>query len=928
MTVDPAVIPGLLVLAAELIVLAAVGFVVVRVALRQTDDRMALAQGLVVGPALWGFIASFVLFAIPGRAAGIVAWGVMLLLGAALVLRTREPIWPRARTVAGIVTAALALFWVALASRQLMPIPDPELHLGLSASIQAGGFPPVLPWNPWLPAQYHHGVDLLVALLAPPAGPDLAFVTELLGAYVWMSFVLVVGVLVLKRGSWIVALAVVPLLLTAGAWTLVFDPPPDVLKAALPAGMPAADLPASVSEIYWPSPDAPKIHIRDAAPPNIWKPLFVLAYALTVIVLERAAAGGRRSWPRALALAALLGFLALADETVAVLVLGLWIGLEVWQFLRARRESSNHDRSLLRAAAGPLVAALFLAAGGSAITGVLTGASDTSLSLAWLEDPGSRRPLGDFTQQAGGLGVLGLGAIPIAAVALLAWRDRLVLVLAAGSGLFLLAALTLNYESAPHDVVRLDGYARNFALLALLAALGPRLQTLRPRWRYAAAALVVALVTWPTAVAPAQAMGAALRRGPQLSNAQPAPPGDLPWFLQRYVIDSAMSERVAVYIRTHTPVDARVLSPHPTAMSIATGRPNAAGFVHIRHLSLVLGPDYLDAIRYLEPAALEQLGSTYLHATDAWRAQLPSRASKLLENPALFHPLIRDGADALYRVQPAFLQSNASPHPASFQALQRAVSPSTTVYLSPTIDPYEEFRIASVLSHARLFGHVSLVGVHLPSNFDTAPLGEQTPDLVVTSAGLAPTTFRLGHRRPVWRNAEVAVYAPAGALAPLTHPPPPLVDVSVDPVQASDGRFTFTATFIDRAPERWTNQDWVVAATDPSPWALPRLTHNYQPWFDGQVHSGLGTTMLTYKFDAHAAELRVLGPDGRFAAVRRSDGELGPGRWALLARLLRQCSAGNCETVAVIPVIHIAISEAGEIAYEVYPGARRVQAPP
>ena len=85
MTVDPAVIPGLLVLAAELIVLAAVGFVVVRVALRQTDDRMALAQGLVVGPALWGFIASFVLFAIPGRAAGIVAWGVMLLLGAALV---------------------------------------------------------------------------------------------------------------------------------------------------------------------------------------------------------------------------------------------------------------------------------------------------------------------------------------------------------------------------------------------------------------------------------------------------------------------------------------------------------------------------------------------------------------------------------------------------------------------------------------------------------------------------------------------------------------------------------------------------------------------------------------------------------------------------------------------------------------------------
>ena len=85
--------------------------------------------------------------------------------------------------------------------------------------------------------------------------------------------------------------------------------------------------------------------------------------------------------------------------------------------------------------------------------------------------------------------------------------------------------------------------------------------------------------------------------------------------------------------------------------------------------------------------------------------------------------------------------------------------------------------------------------------------------------------------------------------------------------------------------------------------------------------------MLTYKFDAHAAELRVLGADGRFAAVRRSDGRLGPGRWALLARLLRR-REGRWETVAVIPVIQIAISEAGEILYEVYPGARRVQAAP
>ena len=87
MTVDPAVIPGFLLLAAELGVLAAVGYVVVRVALRQDDERMALAQGLVVGLALWGLITNFVLYAVPGMAGAAVGWGVTLVLGGVLAWR-------------------------------------------------------------------------------------------------------------------------------------------------------------------------------------------------------------------------------------------------------------------------------------------------------------------------------------------------------------------------------------------------------------------------------------------------------------------------------------------------------------------------------------------------------------------------------------------------------------------------------------------------------------------------------------------------------------------------------------------------------------------------------------------------------------------------------------------------------------------------
>ena len=67
MTIDGAVVPGLLFLLAELTALAAVGYVIVRAALRETDDRVALAQGLVVGPAIWGVVVNLVMYAIPGR---------------------------------------------------------------------------------------------------------------------------------------------------------------------------------------------------------------------------------------------------------------------------------------------------------------------------------------------------------------------------------------------------------------------------------------------------------------------------------------------------------------------------------------------------------------------------------------------------------------------------------------------------------------------------------------------------------------------------------------------------------------------------------------------------------------------------------------------------------------------------------------------
>ena len=265
MTVNGAVVPGLLFLLAEFVTLAGVGYVIVRAALRETDDRVALAQGLVVGPAIWGVVVNLVMYALPGMAGAVAGWIFVLALAAVLTWRAPKSVRPRLRTAAGFALAALALFWAALASRQMMGIIDPYVHIGLAASIREGLFPPQLPHNPGLPAPYHYGFYLLNGLLSPPFGPNLAFVEELLGAYAWISLVLVAVTALLRRASGFAVLIIVPLLLTAGGSTLVFDEPASIVQAPVPTGIPSAGLRASLMEIWWPAVDLPRDLPKGAA---------------------------------------------------------------------------------------------------------------------------------------------------------------------------------------------------------------------------------------------------------------------------------------------------------------------------------------------------------------------------------------------------------------------------------------------------------------------------------------------------------------------------------------------------------------------------------------------------------------------------------------------------------------------------------------
>ncbi|MCY3748830.1 MAG: hypothetical protein OXG64_05990 [Chloroflexi bacterium] len=933
MTIDAAVLPGLLLLAVELLALAAVGFVVVRVALRQADDCLALAHGLVVGPALWGLCVSLILYLLPGRTGALLGWAITLAIGAILIWRAPQVLRVPPRTLAGFIAVTLALFWITLAARQLMKIPDSELHLSLTAYITNGGWPPIASWNPDLVLHYHHGVDLLVALLAPPSGPNPAFMFELIGAYVWCSFALVVATAVRHRGGWLSVLTLSPLLLTAGAWTLVgfIEKIPNVLQIPVPTEIPAAGLGDSLASLYWPEQvSLPWTSERDGYPANIWKPSFVLAYTLAFIVLWHAAAGRRASRLIAPTLGALTGFLGVASAEIALLILGFWIGLEAIHIAQLPRNRRTAAEALRRGLTGPALAVLLLALGGGALTAMLTGAPRGDVSLSWISDPSSRQAWGRFDLLPGGLGLLGIGAIATAALALVvAWRDRLVLALAASSLACMAGALTVQYQASQFDVTRLDGHARNFALLALLVALASRLPALRLRWRAGVCVLIAVLVVWPTVALPARTVALGVSRGVELANTQPGvrdtDTNPYHFDLRRFVIDTPISAGVIRHIRNHTPVDTRVFSPHPIAMSIATGRPNASGFAGHLHLNLHTGPRYEDVVRYLEPGATRRLGFTYVHATNAWVATLPDRAQRWLDDPRLFELLVQGHADALYRVQPAFLSLDVSPNPASFEALRQAIPATATVYLAPGLPPQDGARLAVALSHTQLLGAVDVVRDHLMTDIPIGSVGAQTPDFVAMRARLAPSSLPATTRQPIWWTPEFAVYAPSGAVAPLMPPPPPDFSIQLSNVQLTDGRLAFTATFTDRAPTRWQGQDWVVVATDSSPWRLPyrfdtmKLTQVFVRWFEGQVQPVPETAtqeyFFLYEFDPRTGTLAVWNGH-EFASLGPPQPALGRGNWLLAAR-----PNINGHEVGLIPVLHFSLTADADISLNAHEGS-------
>ena len=790
---------------------------------------------------------------------------------------------------------------------------------------------------------------MLVGLLAPPDGPDLAFTKEVLDAAAWTSLTLLIGVTVRQRGGWLGLVVLGPLLLSAGAWIQLQSTSPALVQLLAPGGLPAPGLRAALASTYWPEIvwpwPFPEPH---AAPPNIWFLRFTLAYALALTVLERVTeATGPLRWRATFILAALVGFLGLVEEALALTILCLWASVEAVRFLRGR---PHRVRIMARATAGVGAAALVLAFGG----GVLTGAAGDNLTLGLTADAARIRPLALADARPGGLAVLGLGpAIVAGAAGLLAPRQRLVIALAAASGVFLLAALTLEYESAPQNVARLDAHAGNFALFGLLAAIATRLREVRMRWRYPICLLLGAVVIWPSIALPLRTLAFQVSHGIELANAELGPaPRDIaqlragigrqtieqlaPSQVTRYLptpppplhvrpSGALAPDQVTRYIHDRTPADARIFSPHPSELTLATGRPNAAGFAGYLHYVERLGPEYKDAYRYLEPSAFRRLGFEYLHATDAWARSLPDRSRTWLSDARFFEPLVREGQHALYRIQPAFLRLDPPPAPQSFEALRQAVPISANVYLTAGLERLNKLRLASVLEHAQLSGAITTARLHLSPNIPIKPPDRNQPDVVIVARDLSLGLAE--HKHPtIWWDSNAIAYLTSESIAPAISPPPPAAPglaVRLSNVRSEAKYVTFTAAFTDHTPEGWTGQDWLVLQLEDAPLAQPihyeddGYTLIGTQWFAGQIGPSGRTETYRYMFDALAGSLAVRNPAGDFVPALGTGEGLTPGVWTLAVRLQR-----DYLQTAVIPVLRIEVFESGQVAYRAYPGER------
>ena len=911
--VDVGLLPGLLLFALELAAIAVFGYVVVRGLLGQARGYLAASQGLIAGLALWGLLLNAAFYVAPGAVGVVLAWLAAAALTGILIWKKRVEPRPTLSAAATFAAICLPIFWISLSARQLLWIPDIGAHVPLTASMMAGNFPPAFPWNPNEAANYHYGLDLIIGGLEAGTGLGYVLVTELLGAFSVTALFLIVGSLLSRNRSLSSSVLIAPLMLSAGAWTLVLvGDQPWPVSVAIPVGLPQAGIRASVLDVFFPGAGVPWMSPVEASPPNIFNPAFSMSYALLLVLVERLVASGSRPVVGLITTSVLGAYLILLDEPIFAAFAMIWAIVAAFRFARQRIRRISE---LAAGAAGiALLIGLAVVYGGVLFDSIFRNTGgESGLSLVWPDLPNLAQ-LASLERLPGNLGILGIGPLMLAGVVALGWRAGAMSLLLAAAGLAMwIASLFVDYEFSISDSLRLQGHFRNLLLIAAILVITYFLARLKPWPRKVAWAVLALLVVWPTVASSGADLWFALKSGPQF---------EIPTVETRRVQEGIMGRvelagdlgEVVPGIKDHLEADASILSPSPFRLSIASGRPAPYGYIGFTQYSGLRGPEYLDAIEHLDPDAIRRLGVSYVHATPKWVNGLPERSRDWLQSPEYFKPLVQSDEGVLYEILQPFRDLAASPAPESFTALRILTGNGARVYIPPVVHPLERLSIAAALRRARLYGDLG-DPAHVRSTLGFSPYSGEELDFVVLPSRLAPTGIPAHRRSPIWSRDTNSVYAVGDIENATSHQELASLSVDIGESRVSRGSIRFKVGFEVGDPSGWTGQDWVVIGDDGTRWAVPVLQARAAHWYGGQVNPSSRNLRVEYDWNVAMGTLQWSTGGGGFRAAQSSTSELVEGSYVLAIRLTL-----NGRERSILPILRIRVRPNGAFEFEFFEG--------
>ncbi len=759
MTVAPEYLAGF---AVVLLIFAAATALALPLAARLTGYR-GLGVGLCLAPAIGTTLliaAGLAAYRFPSVSARpFIAIAILLLLGGWFWIRDRSRLasLPINWIALGAGLAiSLAFYFSAQANRLSLLFLDEPIHLGITATIVEGNYPVRSPWSPDVAAAYHYAGDLHAAILTSVSGLPVWIVAELQHPWVALGLALIVfGVVIHATGSRVGALAAAALAAYSPGIILLGWPALGAAGAAFPDSL--ASLGARLAEI------GPARYELSTGPSNLVFPQRTLGFTLLTLLVHSWTLSPFRRNSTAAIFGVGIGLLAVFE--VGMFAIG-FLALIADAGAYVLTERGKRVKASIRVAVPVAFAVAVALIAGGPVTDAVVGPAgiDAGRSVAL-----QIRPSWDllnpvrFAQP--------LAAQSFAAAVELRWIH--LAILAAGLALLSRNKITVGlcavgiaggvlFQSVAYtvhdDASRLVIYSSFFSAVAIVAFLPGFIRKLPTAVAVVAGSAIVAFAAIPTLIPELIPAVRLTVNGVAFAPIEPLGLSNRLAERSRYALEFNTGKSIFASIRETTPADARILTPWPAALTIATGRFGVFAPPGAVQNEPYPGPEFIDAWSSLAFEPIAALGAEYLHLT-ADAADVLDRQGIQIEEPGGFRLLVDTFGDA----RPEFrhrLYAIEMPAPYagdnSVTGLSRRLRADSAIFMGDGLSPHATAALAIELRDHTLVRRSAIPG-HLRVPITVEQPGRDT-GYAIFPEWYRPIEQGMTQHDAVWHGAGSRLY--------------------------------------------------------------------------------------------------------------------------------------------------------------------------